>query len=115
MTQREFFNAVIANTNSAELVEYAKAALEKLDNRNEKRASKPSKTAIANEPIIKAIAEQLATKTEPTTSPEIAGLVGITIQKASSLLVQMEKAGKVTSTEVKVPKKGKLKGYTLVK
>ena len=49
MTQREFYNAVIADTKNADLANFAVEALEKLDARNAKRSSKPSKVQIANE------------------------------------------------------------------
>ena len=42
---------------------------------------------------------------------EIAKSLEISTQKASGLLVQLEKSGQVGATEVKVPKKGKAKFY----
>ena len=106
MTKREFLNAVIA-LNDEVTSEFAKTELEKMDVRNANRKDKPSKTAIANEPIKAKIAEVLTS--EPQTASVIAEKVGITVQKASALLRQME----VTVSEVKVPKKGKQKAYSL--
>lgn len=114
MTTREFLNAVISANISEELTDYAKDAIVKLDERNAKRASKPSKTAIANEPIKAQIAEYLADK-GATTSTEVGSAIGITTQKASALLVQMVGDGLLTSEEVKVPKKGKVKAYRIVR
>jgi hemoglobin-like flavoprotein len=106
MTQREFYNAVINSTDNAELAQFAVEALEKLDARNAKRSSKPSKTQIANEPIIKAIAEVLTS--EPMRASEIAETLGISVQKASSLV---KKVDGVSVTDVKVKGKGVQKGY----
>ena len=108
MTQREFYNAVINSTDNAELAQFAVEALEKLDARNAKRSSKPSKTQIANKPIIKAIAEVLTS--EPMRASEIAETLGISVQKASSLVKKVEG---VQSVDVKVKGKGTQKGYFL--
>ena len=108
MTQREMLNAVIANKVNDEVIDMAKAMLNKLDERNAKRASKPSKTAVANAPIKKMILEKLTTT--PKTASVIASEVGITTQKASALLRQIE--GLVV-VDVKVPKKGTQKGYAI--
>ena len=106
MTQREFYNAVINSTDNAELAQFAVEALEKLDARNAKRSSKPSKTQIANKPIIEAIAEVLTS--EPMRASEIAETLGISVQKASSLV---KKVDGVSVTDVKVKGKGTQKGY----
>ena len=108
MTQREFYNAVIAETQNADLAKFAVEALEKLDVRNAKRAEKPSKVQIANEPIIKAIAEVLTS--EPMRASEIAETLGISVQKASALV---KKVDGVQSVDVKVKGKGTQKGYFL--
>ena len=108
MTQREFYNAVIAETKNADLAQFAVEALEKLDVRNAKRAEKPSKVQIANEPIVKAIAEVLTS--EPMRASEIAETLGISVQKASALV---KKVDGVQSVDVKVKGKGTQKGYFL--
>ena len=108
MTQREFYNTVIAETKNADLAQFAVEALEKLDVRNAKRAEKPSKVQIANEPIIKAIAEVLTS--EPMRASEIAESLGISVQKASALV---KKVDGVQSVDVKVKGKGTQKGYFL--
>lgn len=115
MTTREFLNSIISTEAlPADVRDHAKDELAKLDARNAKRASKPSKVAIANEPIKAQIAEYLADK-GATTSTEIGGAIGISTQKASALLVQMVGDGLLTSEEVKVPKKGKVKAYRVVR
>lgn len=108
MTRREFLNAVIEQVADAELKLYAEKELAKMDERNAKRSHTPSKTAIANEPI-KAQIKSILTD-EPHTASEIANTVGISTQKASALLRQID--GLVVS-EVKVKGKGKVKGYAL--
>ena len=105
MTRREFMEMVIATSDSQEMKDFAQHELETLDRRNAKRAERPSKTAIANEPIKAEIAKVLTT--EPMTASTIAKLVEISTQKASALLRQMD----VKVTDVKVKGKGTQKGY----
>ena len=108
MTQREFYNGVIADTKNADLAKFAVEALEKLDVRNAKRSEKPSKTQIANEPIIKSIGELLTT--EPMLASDIASALDISTQKASALV---KKVDGVQVVDVKVKGKGTQKGYFL--
>ena len=73
MTNREFLNAVRTTENvAADVKAHAENELAKLDARNAKRASQPSKTAVANEPLIEKIKEYLASASEPLCSAEIA-------------------------------------------
>lgn len=106
MTNREFFNAVIANEITDEVIAHATESLTKLDERNAKRVERKSKTQIANEPIIKAIADLLTS--EPMRASEIAEACGISTQKASALVKKVEG---VSVTDVKVKGKGTQKGY----
>lgn len=108
MTNREFFEKVIAEVTNEELVEKARVELAKLDARNARRASTPSKKAKENEPIKKAIRDVLGA--EPMTASEIASKVEISTQKASALLRQIDG---LTVTEVKIKGKGKVKGYSI--
>ncbi len=112
MTKREFLNAVIEANVNDELSAFAVAEIEKLDKRNQAKSSKPSKTAIANEPIKEAIVATLTEKGGLTAS-EIGVALEITTQKASALCRQLVENGKLTATEVKVPKKGKVKAYAI--
>lgn len=113
MTNREFYEKVIAINPNEELVEYAKNEIAKLDKRNASRSAKPSKTAIANEPIKKAIIEYLKVNKVGIASKIAEDLELSSTSKASALLVQLQKEGKVTSTDTKVKGKGKVKGYSL--
>ena len=108
MTAREFFTKVMTDVDNEELKAYATEAIEKLDARNAKRAERGSKKAEENKPIKEAILKVLTS--EPKTASEIGVEVGISTQKASALLRQIEG---LAVTDVKVPKKGKCKGYAL--
>ena len=108
MTNREFYTAVINANINEEMTSFATDAIAKLDVRNAKRAERPSKTQIANEPIIKAIADILTD--EPMLASKIAELCEISPQKASALVKKVEG---VKSVDVKVKGKGTQKGYFL--
>lgn len=115
MTNREFLTAIANSTLSDELTAFASEQITKLNARNEARksSSKPSKTAIANEPIKAAILDFLTAQSEPVIAATIAEGVDITTAKASSLLRQLVECGKVTKSEIKVPKKGKTSAYAI--
>jgi len=106
MTKREFLNAVIAETQNVELANFAVTELEKLDARNAKRASKPSKRSLANAPLIEKIKGLLTS--EPMLASEVANALEISPQKASALLKQIEG---ISVVDVKVKSKGTQKGY----
>ena len=113
MTNREFFTAIASNsTLPVELVEFAEQAIVKLDKRNASRSSKPSKTAIANEPIKASIAEYVTAHANAIAS-DIAEACVISTQKASALCGQMVRDNILTACMVKVPKKGKVRAYSL--
>jgi thermostable 8-oxoguanine DNA glycosylase len=112
MTNREFLTAIANSENlSAELVEHATNEIAKMDAANEKRKNKPSKTAVENAPIIEALTNALTS--DPQTASDLAAVVGISTQKASSLLRQIVASGVAVSTDIKVPKRGTCKGYSL--
>lgn len=117
MTNREFLTAIANSSLSDELTTYANEQIVKLDMRNAarkaKQSSKPSKTAIANEPIKAAIMDFLNTLTEPMIASDIAENVDITTAKASAMLRQLVNDGKVVKSEVKIPKKGKTAAYAV--
>ena len=111
MTQREFYNGVIADTKNADLAQFAVEALEKMDARNAKRAEKPSKKSIENEPIKAAIVEFLAEGSH--LASEIASGCDISTSKASALCRQLVASGTLTVADVKVKGKGTQKSYSL--
>lgn len=112
MTTRELLNTVINANLSDDVTEKATALLEQLDKRNAKRASTPSKTAVANEPIKAEIVKIVADGNK--TASEIGTALEISTQKASALLRQLVENGTLYAEEVKVPKKGKVKSYGIV-
>ena len=119
MTKREFLNEVIAvidgtsEVNVLELKEFAKAEIVKLDERNASRSSKPTKAQIENEPIKETILEVLSTG-ERMVASAIAERVEISTQKASALCRQLVESQKLKVEEVKIPKKGKQKAYSIL-
>lgn len=112
MTQREFFNAVINAEINDEMSAFAKEAIKKLDKRNEKRSSTKSKTQIENEGI-KAKILEILTPDELKLALQIGLALDISTNKASALLRQLVEAGLATVQDVKIPKKGTVKGYSL--
>lgn len=116
MTNREFLTAIASNTSlDSALTDFATEQIAKMNARNEARkaSSKPSKTAITNEPIKASIMEFLSKQSEPVIACVIGEGVGITTAKASSLLRQLVESGAVVKSEVKIPKKGKTAAYAV--
>ena len=114
MTQKEFFQKVVEANINEEMTAYAAGAIEKITERNEKRKTTPTKSQKENEVFKAQIIEFLSDKEGYTLCSEIAAHFEVKPQKASGVLVRMVEDGTVESTEVKVPKQGKRKGYRLV-
>ena len=112
MTNREFYTAIMNGTVTDEVKSHAAEAITKLDERNQKRSSKPSKTQLENEPVKTAIVDYL-TVHGGAVAADIAAEVDITTQKASALCRQLVESGSLTVEEVKIPKKGKCKKYSV--
>ena len=113
ITMRQFFEAVVNGNITPSMVEKAKAEIAKLDATNAKRAEKAKAKAVEYEPIKSAIFEFLKVNGTKTTS-EIAVGVGESVPKTSAMCRQMVDEGRLTGSEVSVPKKGKQKAYTIV-
>ena len=111
MTNREFYTMVANGTLTEEVIAKANEEITKLDERNAKRASKPSKKSLENEPIKAKIVEFLAEGSH--LASEIASGCEISVQKASTLCGQLVKSGTLNSTDVKVKGKGTQKSYSL--
>ena len=126
MTMRKYHEAVLALPGlPADIEAKAKAELAKLDATNAKRAATQSKKSKENEPIKQAIYNLLTAK-GTMTSPDIATALNeqgitntdgepISTSKASSMCRQLAEEGRLSVSEVKVPKKGKLKAYTAIR
>lgn len=113
MTNREFYTAIVSANVSDEVTAYAENALAKMDAANEKRRNTPSKTALANAPLIDKIKAEVLTA-EPKTASDIAAVLEISVQKASALMRQIVAAGDAEAVDVKVPKRGSQKAYKTI-
>ena len=113
MTNREFYSAIANGTMSDEIKAFAEDAIAKMDERNAKRSSKPSKTSIENAPIKESIIEFISNRNEFCIAGASAEALEISTSKASALCRQLVEAGKLLEKEVKVPKLGKRKAYRI--
>ncbi len=112
---REVLNAIVNGTMDADIQEWAKGQIEKMDARNAKRTSKPSKVAVANAPLKEAIYNYLVENDGKFTEVELGAVIESTHNKAGSLVRQLVAEGKVSVEEVKIPKVGKRKAYFVAK
>lgn len=111
MTKREFYTEISKNeTLTAEIRDFATAAIASLDKTLEARRAKPTKASIENAPLVEQIVEMLGD--EPKTASDLAEPMGVKVQKASALLRIAVKEGKAISHDVKIKGKGTCKGYT---
>ena len=118
MTMRKFFEAVIAIDNApADVVAKAEMEIAKMDAANAKRQSKPSKTAMANEPIkadiVNLLNEQGAMVASDIAKALTTDEVTISTSKASALCRQLVADEVLTVTDVKVKGKGTVKQYSI--
>ena len=111
MTNREFYTMVANGTLTEEVIAKANEEITKLDARNAKRASTPSKKSLENEPIKAKIVEFLASGSH--LASEIASGCEISVSKASALCRQLVESGSLTVCDVKVKGKGTQKSYSL--
>jgi hypothetical protein len=111
ITLRQLFTAVVEGNITPAMQEKAKAEIAKLDATNAKRAEKAAEKAKENLPLKNAIFEFLVANGTKTTA-EVAVGVGESTPKASAMLRQMVEEGRLTASDVSVPKKGKQKAYT---
>lgn len=107
MTRKEFLNAVIAASINEELNEFAAAELEKMDAQRE-RAAEHRRTAASskNEPM-KADFISFISENGATTANDLAAHFEISTQKATGIAGSLVKEGRLTKSEVKIPKAGK--------
>ena len=115
MTNREFYTN-IANGNVTEAEkEFALAAIAKMDETNEKRKNKTSPKEAEKQAEMAALRESIfaVVTNDPQTEADIAAQVGVTGAKARAQLRKLVAEGKVVSADIKVPKKGTCKGYSL--
>lgn len=114
MTKREFYNNIINNTINDDVITMAKELLEKMDAELTRSASSSNaKRDAENAPIIAEIEKFFENSNTMHTASEVSAALGISVQKASSLLRKMVSIGTLIAEEINVPKKGKQKGYKL--
>ena len=111
MTKREFLTKVSTGEMNDEVMEFATSEIAKMDAANDKRKEKTSKKAEENQPLVDRIVNEILGD-EPVTATDVAGILEVSVQKASQLCRAAVNQGKAVSQDVKVPKKGMLKGYT---
>lgn len=109
MTNREFYEKVIAAAIDTETTEHAQALLTKLDETNAKRAEKAAEKNDENVAEARALVAYLNDK--PQTASDLMNAAGASVQKTSYLLRLAVKLGHAQVTDVKVAKKGTQKGY----
>ena len=113
MTKREFLTKVSTGEMNDEVMEFATAEIAKMDAANDKRKEKTSKKAEENQPLVDRIVAEILSD-EPVTATDVAGILEVSVQKASQLCRAAVAQGKASSQDVKIPKKGNMKGYTKV-
>ena len=111
MTIRMFLENVVNAEISEEMTAFAKERIAKLDEKNTKKRTSPTKKQSENDEIKAEILATMKNGIEYKAS-EIGEIFGISTQKASALLVQLEKTGIVQATEKREKGKGKVKVYT---
>lgn len=97
MTKREFLEKVIAEVENAELKEFAKNEIARMDKANEARKGKPSKEQKENAEFRAHAWEKIANLEGTFTAGAIAERLDISRPKASALLTALEKDGKLVS------------------
>ena len=101
MTKREFLEKVVAEVENAELKDFAKGEIARMDKANEQRKGKLSKEQKANAEFRAQAWEEIADLKGNFTASAIAEKLDISCPKASSLLTALEKEGKLVSELVK--------------
>ena len=123
MTKREFFVKAAAGEMTEEMMGFAAEALVKMDETLEKRKGKVSEKEQAKRDANEALARKVATEilgAEAMTATDVAAeltvMLGeeVKVQKASSLCRKAVELGLAVQTDVKIPKKGSQKAYTVV-
>ena len=113
-TNRDFLTLVSNGTINDEVKAFAKEQIAKLDENNEKR--KVSKSALAhkaeNEDFKNAILAALADG-KVWVAATLADKLGVSTQKISALAKQLVDSKQIVASDVKIPNKGKVKGYAL--
>ena len=115
MTNREFYTAVANGNITEDVIAHATSAIEKLDNALEARKNKVSPKEAEKAAADAAIRETIFSviTNEVQLEADIAAQAGVTPAKARAELRKLVEANLVVKSDVKVPKKGTCKGYSL--
>ena len=116
MTNREFYTNIANGTITEAEKEFALAAIAKMDAVNEARKNKTSpKDAekAAADAVVRENIFALLTA-EPQIAADLGAQVGVSTPKATAELRKLVAEGGVGKTDIKVPKKGTVKGYFLL-
>ena len=109
MTMREMLESVIAGTVNEDVIEAAAHKLAQMDKENEARKNRMTDKKAAHIELANQIGALFGE--EPMTASDIAAVVGISTQKASSAARKAVELGLGTQVDVKVKGKGTQKGY----
>ena len=112
MTNREFYNAIINGEVTDEVVAMAKAEIEKLDARNEKRRNTLTKEQKENEDR-KAVILAYLKDNAKALAADIGHACDYSTQRVSALCKQLVESGDIKVEDIKVKGKGVLKAYSL--
>ena len=115
MTNREFYTFVANGTINEDVIAHASSAIDKMDAALEarknkvtpKEAEKAAADAVIRETIYSVITNDVQLEAD------IAAQAGVTPAKARAELRKLVAANLVVKSDVKVPKKGVCKGYSL--
>lgn len=123
MTKREFFVKVSAGEMTEEMQTFAAEQLVKMDAALEARKGKVSEKEQAKRDANEALARRVAAEVlgaEAKTATDVAAVLTemlgeeVKVQKASSLCRKAVELGLAVQTDVKIPKKGSQKAYTVI-
>lgn len=116
-TEREFMMKVLAlnieTADGADIKEYAKQAIVKLDERNEKRKNTPTKAQKENAETMKKILEFVSEKGAAVAS-EIGATLKTSTQKASALCKLLVDNKVLGVRDLKIKGKGSVKQYFVI-
>ena len=112
MTNRQALTLIVNGTLNAEVQEWAKNEIEKLDKKNAKRKTAEGEIKAENKPIAEAILKAL--ENGSMLSTDLAKCIEQTTQKTNGVAGEMVKLGMIVKTKVKVKGKGEMTSYSLV-
>lgn len=115
MTNRDYHTAVMNGKITDEVKAFAKAQIDKMNEKNATRTKKQTKAQTENDNIKTAIVALLSKVEGYALASDIGTDCDISANKASALCRQLVEDGELISADVKVPKKGTRKGYAVAK